>query len=112
VIKFTPIKSASAGGMEMGLTAGAAAGSSSSRKDGTSLDVPAGGASFTTGASRAPRDDDTGDKDADNEESLLDDTILTIVPEGRASDERGTLRMQRLWMNVFFTILVVVRLKR
>jgi hypothetical protein len=38
--------------------------------------------------------------------------ILTMVFEGRASDERGTLRMQRLWMNFFFTILAVVRLKR
>jgi hypothetical protein len=91
----------------MGLTAGATAGSSS-RKDGTGLDVPAGGASFTTRASRAPRDDDTGDEDANDEQSPLNDAIL----EGRASDERGTLRMQRLWMNFFFTILAMVRLKR
>jgi hypothetical protein len=58
-IKFTPIKSASIGGMETGLTAGAAAGSSTSHKDGTGFDVLAGGASFSTGAPQAPRDDDT-----------------------------------------------------
>jgi hypothetical protein len=46
-----PIKLATTGGMEMRLTAGAAAGSSSSRKDGTGFDVPVGGASSTVGAS-------------------------------------------------------------
>jgi hypothetical protein len=81
VIKFTPIKSASAGGIEMGLTTGAVAGSSSSRKDGTGLDVLTGGASSTPGASRAPRDDDASDEDADDEETPLDDTILTTVLE-------------------------------
>jgi hypothetical protein len=94
------------------LTAGTTTGSSSSHKDRTSLDVPAGGASFTTRASQAPRDDDASDKDADDEETPLDDAVLTMVLEGPASDERGTLRTQRLWMNFFFTILVVVRLKR
>jgi hypothetical protein len=97
--------------METRLTAGTAAGSSS-RKDGTGLDVPAGRASFTTGASQAPRDDNAGDEDTDDEEILLDDAVLTTVLEGRASDEHGTLRTQRLWMNFFFTILAVVRLKR
>jgi hypothetical protein len=92
----------------MGLTAGATAGSTSSRKDETGLDVSTVGASFTTGASRALRDDDANDGDADDEESPLDDAIL----EGRASDEHGTLRTQRLWMNFLFTILAMVRLKR
>jgi hypothetical protein len=46
-----PIKLASTGGTKTGLTAGAATGSSSARKDGTSFDVPAGGASSTAGAS-------------------------------------------------------------
>jgi hypothetical protein len=94
--------------METGLPAGAAAGSSSSRKDETGLDVSTGGASFTTGASRALRDDDADDEDADDEESPLDDTVL----EGRASDEHGTLRTQRLWMGFLFTILAMVRPKR
>jgi hypothetical protein len=71
-----------------------------------------GGASSTAGASRAPRADNTSDEDADDEESSLDDAILTTVLEGRVSDEHGTLRMQRLGINFFFTILVVVRLKR
>jgi hypothetical protein len=63
-IKSTPIKSTSSGGMEMGLTAGTTA-RSSSRKNGTGFDVPTGGASSTAGASRAPRADDASDKDAD-----------------------------------------------
>jgi hypothetical protein len=96
----------------MGLTAGTANGSSSSCKDRTGFDVPAGGASSTAGASRAPRADSAGDEDADDEEPLLDDAIIAIALEGRVSDERGTLRTQCLWMNFFFTILVVVRLKR
>jgi hypothetical protein len=71
-----------------------------------------GGASCTTGASQAPRADDAGDKDADDEESPLDDAVLTTVLEGRASDQHGTLWTQRLGINFFFTILAVVRLKR
>jgi hypothetical protein len=107
-----PIKSASIGGTETGLTTGAAAGSSSARKDRTSFDVPVGEASSTAGASRAPRVDDVGDEDADDEESSHDDAIITTAFEGRASDERSTLRTQRLWINFFFTILAMVRLKR
>jgi hypothetical protein len=111
-IKFTPIKSASTGGTKMGLTTGAAVGSSSSHKDRTGLDVLAGGASSTIEASRAPRANNAGNEDADDEESPLDDAIITMVLEGQASDERGTLRTQRLRMNFFFTILAVVKLKR
>jgi hypothetical protein len=96
----------------MRLTTGAVAGSSYSRKDETSFDVPAGRASSTTGASRTPRANDAGDKDADDEEPSLDGAVITTALEGRVSDERGTLRTQRLWINFFFTILVVVRLKR
>jgi hypothetical protein len=98
--------------METGLTAGAAARSSTSHKDGTGFDVLAGGASFSTGAPQAPRDDDTSSKDADDEEPLLNGATIVIALEGRASDERGTLWTQCLWMNFFFTILAVVRLKR
>jgi hypothetical protein len=98
--------------METGLTAGVAAGSSSARKDGTDFDIPAGGASFTAGASRAPRADGAGDKDADDEESSLYDAIITMTLEGQASNECGTLRTQRHWINFFFTILAMVRLKR
>jgi hypothetical protein len=107
-----PIKSASTGGTKMRLTAGAVAGSSSSRKDEIGFDVPAGGASSTAGASQTPRANDADDEDADDEEPSLDGAVITTALEGRASDEPGTLRTQRLWINFSFTILVVVRLKR
>jgi hypothetical protein len=94
------------------LIAGATTGSSSSRKDGTGFDVPAGGASSTAEASRTPRANDVGDEYADDEELPLDGAVITTALEGRASDERGTLRTQRLWINFFFTIFIVVRLKR
>jgi hypothetical protein len=96
----------------MGLIAGATAGSSSSRKDETGFDVSAGGASSTAGASRAPRADNANDEDADDEEPPLNGAIITTALERRASDERGTLLTQCLWINFFFTILAVVRLKR
>jgi hypothetical protein len=95
-----PIKSASTGGAETRLTAGATTGSSS-RKDGTGFDVLVGGASSTARASRAPRADNAGDKDADDEEPPLDGAVIATTLEGRASHERGTLRTQRLWMNFF-----------
>jgi hypothetical protein len=94
------------------LTAGAIAGSSSSCKDRTGFDVLVGGAFSTAGASRAPRADNAGDEDVDNEEHPLNGAIITIALKGRASDERGTLQAQRLWKNFFFAILAVVRLKR
>jgi hypothetical protein len=90
-IKSTPIKSTSIEGTEMGLTAGAAAGSSFSHKDGTGFDVPAGGASSTVGPSRAPRADDADNEDADDEEPPLDGAVITTALEGRASDEHNTL---------------------
>jgi hypothetical protein len=99
-----PIKSTSTGGMKAGLTVGAAAGSSSSHKDKTGLDVLAGGASSTAGASRAPRADNASDEDVEDEEPPLDSAVIATTFEGRASDERGTLRTQHLWMNFFFTI--------
>jgi hypothetical protein len=68
--------------METRLIVGVAAGSSSARKDGTGLDVLAGGASSTARASRAPRVDDAGDEDANNEEPLLDGAIITTALEG------------------------------
>jgi hypothetical protein len=72
------------------LTVGAVAGSSS-YKDRTGFDVPAGGASSTTGASRAPRADSAGDEDANDEEPSLDDAVIATALEGRVSDERRTL---------------------
>jgi hypothetical protein len=71
------------------LATGAATGSSSFRKGGTDVDVPAGGAFSTIEASWTPRDN--GAKDDDDEDPLLDD-IAKIAALGEwASDERGTL---------------------
>jgi hypothetical protein len=94
------------------LVVGVAAGSSSFRKDGTSVDVLTGGAFSTTGASRTLRANDADNEDDDDEERLLDDVAKTATLGEQASNERGTLRTQRLWINFFFTILVVARLKR
>jgi hypothetical protein len=103
---------ASTGGAETGLTAGAATGSSTSHEDRTGFDVPADRASFSTGAPKTLGDDDAGDEEAEDEEFPLDDITIVTALEGRASDERGTLRTQCLWMKFFFTILAVVKLKR
>jgi hypothetical protein len=94
------------------LTIGAATGSSTSHEDGTGLDLSVGRTSFSTGAPQTPRDDDSDDEEADDEEPLLDKATIIIALKGRVSDERGTLRTQRLWMNFFFTILAVSKLKR
>jgi hypothetical protein len=94
------------------LTVGAATRSSTSREDGTGFDVLAGGASFSTRGPKTPGDDDVGDEEAEDEEFPLDDVAIVTALKGRASDERGTLRTQRLWMNFFFTILAVAKLKR
>jgi hypothetical protein len=110
MIKSTPIEVASIGGIETRLITGAAPGSSSFRKEGTGVDVLAGGA-FTTEASRTLRNN--GAEDYDNEDPPLDDAAAKTSTLGeRASDERGTLRMQHLWINFFFTILAMARLKR
>jgi hypothetical protein len=106
------INLASTRGAETGLTAGAANGSSTSREDGVGFDVPIGGASFSTRAPKTPGDDDAEDKEAKDEEFLLDDVAIVTTLEGRASDERGTLRTQRLWMNFFFTILAVAKIEK
>jgi hypothetical protein len=100
------------GGIETRLTAGAAPRSSSFRKEGTGVDVLAGGAFSTTKASRTPRDNDADNEDDDDEDPPLNDVTKTAAHRGRASDERGTLRTHRLWMNFFFTILAMARLKR
>jgi hypothetical protein len=63
----------------------------------------------TTKASRTPRDN--GAEDDDDEDPPLDAATKTVALGERASDERGTLRMQRLWIN-FFTIFAMTRLKR
>jgi hypothetical protein len=105
-------KFASTRGAETGLTAVAAAGSSTFREDGTGFDVPAGGTSFSNGALQTPKDDDSGDEEADDEEPPFDEITIITALKGRAGDERGTLRAQRLWMNIFFTILAMAKLKR
>jgi hypothetical protein len=87
-IKSTPIKAASIGGMQTRLAAGAAAGSSSFRKVATGVDVLAGG-SFTTEASRTPRDNSA--EDDDDEDLTLDAAAKIALLGERASDERGTL---------------------
>jgi hypothetical protein len=60
------INLASMGGAEIGLTARAATGSSTSREDGTSFDVPAGGASFSTRALKTLGNNDAGDEEAED----------------------------------------------
>jgi hypothetical protein len=100
------------GGAETRFTARAATGSSTYCEDGTGSDVPAGGASFSTRAPKSPGDDDTGDEEAEDEEFLLNDVAIVTTLEGRASDERGTLQMQRLWMNFCFTILAMAKIKK
>jgi hypothetical protein len=111
-IKSTSIEAASIGETETRLTVGAAPGSSSFCEEGTSIDVLAGGAFSTTEASRTPRDNDTSNEDDDDEDPPLDDTTKTADLGERASNERDTLWTQHFWINFFFTILVVARLKR
>jgi hypothetical protein len=80
--------------METRLATGAAAGSSSFRKDGSGVDVLASGAFSTTEASRTPRDN--GAKDDADEDPPLDDTTKIAALGERASDERSTLQTRRL----------------
>jgi hypothetical protein len=94
------------------LTAGAATRSSTSREDGASFDILAGGVSFSTRAPKTLGDDDTDNEEAEDEEFPLDDVAIAIALDGRASDERGTLRMQCLWMNFFFTILAMAKIEK
>jgi hypothetical protein len=100
MIKSTPTKAASTGGTETRLVAGAAAGSSSLRKDGTDVDVSVDGAFSTPGVSRTPKGNDAGNnagnEDDDDEDPSLDSAAVTTALEGQASDERGTLRTQCL----------------
>jgi hypothetical protein len=42
----------------------------------------------------------------------LDDVAIAIALDGRASDERGTLWTQCLWMNFFFTILAMAKIEK
>jgi hypothetical protein len=97
--------------VETGLTVEAATGSSTSHEDGTGFDVPVDGASFSTRAPKTLGDDNADDKEAEDKEFPLDDVAIVTTLEGRASNERGTLRTQCLWIN-FFTILVVAKSKR
>jgi hypothetical protein len=99
-------------GAEIGLTAGAIAGSSTSREDRTGFDVSASEISFSTEAPQTSRDDDSDDEEADDEEPSLDKVTRITALKGRASDERGTLQTQRLWMNFFFTILAVAKIEK
>jgi hypothetical protein len=94
--------------METRLAIGAAAGSSSFCKDGTIVNVLAGGAFSTARASRTPKDNENSNKD-DDKDPPLDGAAVTTALEGRASDEHDTLWTQRIWMNFFFTILATTR---
>jgi hypothetical protein len=105
-------KFASTRGAETGLTAGAAAGSSTFREDGTGFDVLVGGTSFSNGALQTPKDNDFGDEEADDEEPPFDEVTIITTLKGRAGNECRTLRTQCLWTNLFFTILAVAELKR
>jgi hypothetical protein len=109
MIKSAPTEVASTRGMKTRLAAGAAAGSSFFREDGTGVDVPTTGAFSTAGASQTPKDDDDGNEDDDDEDPPLDETTTTAILRGRASEECSTLQTQRLWINFFFTILAMAR---
>jgi hypothetical protein len=94
------------------LTTGAAARPFFFRKGRTNIDVPTSRAFSTIRASRTPKDNDANKKYDDDEDLLLDD-VATIVTLGeRTSDKRGTLWMHHLWINFFFVILAMARLKR
>jgi hypothetical protein len=82
MIKSTPIKAASTGGMKTRLAVGVIAGSSSFHKYGTSVDVLVGGAFSTTGASRTPRANDANNEDDDGEEPPLNSADVTTTLEG------------------------------
>jgi hypothetical protein len=99
---------------EMGtrLTTRAAARPSSFRKGRIGVDIPTSGAFSTAGASRTPKDDDADNEDDDDEDLSLDDITTTSALGKRTSDERGTLWTHRLWINFFFVILAMSRLKR
>jgi hypothetical protein len=93
MIKSTSTKTASTGGTETRLAAGAAA-RSSFRKDGTGVDVPVGGAFSTAGASGTPKGNDADNEVDDDEDPPLDGATVTTALVGRVSDERGTLWTQ------------------
>jgi hypothetical protein len=56
--------------------------------------------------------EDADNEDDDDENLLLDEAATTPALGERTSDERGTLRIHHLWINFFFIILAVARLKR
>jgi hypothetical protein len=94
------------------LAIGAAARPSSFHKGRTNVDVLTSRAFFTAGASQTPKYDDANNKDDDDEDLSLDDATTTVAFGERTSDECGTLQMHRLWINFFFVILAMARLKR
>jgi hypothetical protein len=70
------------------------------------------GAFSIVGASQTPKDDDADNEDDDDEDLSLDDATTTVALGEQTSDERGTLRTHHLWINFFFIILAMARLKR
>jgi hypothetical protein len=104
MIKSAPTEVESTKEMGTRLTIGAAARPSFFFKDRIDVDV------LTSGAFSTARDAGNGD---DYEEYLLLDNATTTTASGeRTSDECDTLQMHRLWINFFFVILAMARLKR
>jgi hypothetical protein len=118
MIKSAPAEVAST--REMGTrlaTAAAAKPSATARpstfhKGRTGIDVPTSGAFSTARASRTPKDDDANNEDDDDEDLPLDDAATTAALGEQTSNKHGTLWMHRLWINFFFVILAMARLKR
>jgi hypothetical protein len=104
MIKSAPTEVASTKEMGTRLTTGAATRPSFFYKGGTGVYVPTSGAFSTVG---------DADNDDDYEENLLLDAAATTTASGeRTSDERGILWMHHLWINFFFVILAMARLKK
>jgi hypothetical protein len=74
-------KFASTRGGETGLTAGAAAGSSIFREDGTSFDDLVGETS-STGAPQTPGDDDASNEEVNDEEPPINEVTIIIALKG------------------------------
>jgi hypothetical protein len=86
------------------LTTGVATRPSFFCKGRTGVDVLTSGTFSTIG--------DASNEDDDDKDLSLDEAATTPALGERTSDERGTLQMHHLWINFFFIILAMARLKR